>query len=306
MQDGVAIMNKEIVEQEKIQKKIYTIRNTQVMLDRDLAVLYGIETRVLKQAVKRNIKRFPDDFMFVLNSAEIDFLVSQSVIPSRKFFGGAKPYAFTEQGIAMLSSVLKSEKAIKVNIQIMRAFVAMRKFIIKNVEIFTRLDRVEYKLIEHDKRIETLFRALEGKDTLPSQGIFFNGQVFDAYKFVSDLIRKAKKSIILIDNYIDDSVLMLMSKRKKNVKAVIYTARITEQLKLDLIKHNSQYPAIEIKKFKKAHDRFLIIDDTEIFHIGASLKDAGKKWFAFSRMDKESLRILGRLGLYKLKVNNEK
>ena len=137
-------------------------------------------------------------------------------------------------------------------------------------------------------------------------GIFRFQRIWKIYEEENMIIRKAKKSIILIDNYIDDSVLMLLSKRKKNVKAVIYTARITEQLKLDLIKHNSQYPAIEIKKFKKAHDRFLMIDNTEIFHIGASLKDAGKKWFAFSRMDKESLRILGRLGLYKLKVNNGK
>jgi len=290
-------MKKEItiLEQEDIKDKIHTIRGVQVMLDRDLAGLYGIETRALKQAVNRNKKRFPSDFMFVLSDDEVNLMVSQNVIPSKKHLGGALPYAFTEQGVANLSSVLNSDKAIEVNIQIMRAFVAMRRFISKNAEIFTRLDRVEVKQIEYDKKFERVFRAIENKGIKPMKGIFFEGQIFDAYKFISDLIRSAKKSIILIDNYVDDSVLTLFSKREKNVSVEIYTRNITKQLKLDLNKYNSQYGKIEIKELKHSHDRFMIIDNKNVYHIGASLKDLGKKWFAFSRFDKEAFRLLERL-----------
>jgi hypothetical protein len=212
-------------------------------------------------------------------------------------WGGRRylPYAFTEQGVAMLSAVLRSETAIDVSIKIMQAFVAMRKFIIKNAEIFSRLEKVEYKLIEHDKKFEALFNALDNKEDVPIQGIFFDGQIFDAYKFVCDLIRSAKKSIILIDNYIDESVFTLLTKRNFNVKATIYVGTITKQLKLDLEKHNAQYPHIEINSIENIHDRFLIIDNKDIYHIGASLKDLGKKVFAFSKMDKEGLKILEKI-----------
>ena len=200
------------------------------------------------------------------------------------------PYAFTEQGIAMLSAVLESKTAVEVSIKIMDAFVEMRKFLIKNAEVFHRLDKVEIKQIEHDQKFEQIFNALEDK-TLPNKGIFFEGQVFDAYKFVSDLIRTAKESIILIDNYIDDSVLILFT--KTNIKTTVYT-NITKQLELDLKKYSEQYKNLEIQQFNKSHDRFLIIDN-QVYHFGASLKDLGKKWFAFSKLEKDSVKVLEKL-----------
>lgn len=275
-------------EQIDIQSMIKTVRGQQVILDRDLATLYGVENRVLNQAVKRNSERFPEDFMFQLNKAEDDDLKSQNVTSS---WGGRRklPYAFTEQGIAMLSSVLRSPMAIDVNIRIMRAFVAMRRFIISNAQLFQRLETIEYHQLEMkqhqeqtDKRIDEVFKRLDTK-VLPTQGIFYDGQVFDAYHFVCDLIRKAKHNIVLIDNYVDDTVLTLLDKRETGVIATIYTQRISNQLQLDINRHNAQYPPIEIKQFSRAHDRFLLIDD-EVFHIGASIKDLGKKWFGFTLM----------------------
>ena len=208
-----------------IKHKIHLIRGMQVILDRDLAELYDIETRALKQAVNRNKKRFPLDFMFILTENEVKVMVSQNVIPSKMHLGGALPFAFTEQGVANLSSVLTNDKAIEVNIQIMRAFVAMRKFISTNAQIFHRLDSVERKHIECDEKFEEVFSAIESKDITPEKGIFFNGQIFDAYSFISNLIRSAKNSIILIDNFIDDTVLTLFSKRNKLVKVTIYTKK---------------------------------------------------------------------------------
>ena len=283
-----------IVSEESIQNKIYTIRGMQVMLDRDLAQLYQVETRALKQAVKRNMGRFPEDFMFELTDNEIDAMVSQSVIPSKQHLGGAKPFVFTEEGVTMLSSVLKSKIAIEVNISIFRAFAKMRKFLLSNASIFQRLDHIEHHLSKHDEQFTKVFNAIENKSVKPKQGIFFDGQIFDAYAFVADLIKSAKVSIILIDNYIDESVLTLFSKNQ-DVDVTIYTKTVTKQLKLDLQKYNAQYRPIEIKIFKESHDRFMIIDRDEVYHIGASLKDLGKKWFAFSRMDKENLKILERL-----------
>ena len=284
-----------ILRENKIKDKIHVIRGMQVILDRDIAVLYNIETRALKQAVNRNIKRFPQDFMFILTENETEMMVSQNVIPSKKHLGGALPYAFTEQGIANLASVLTSDKAIEVNIQIMRAFVSMRRFIASNARIFHRLDNVEKKQIEHDSQFEQVFKAIEDKDLKPEKGIFFEGQIFDAYKFVSDLIRSAKSSVILIDNYVDESVLTLFTKRNSSVSVTIFTKEITKQLSLDVAKYNSQYQPIMIKEFKYSHDRFLIIDDKEIYHFGASLKDLGKKWFAFSKFGKEAFKLMERL-----------
>jgi len=294
-------MNKEItiLEQENIANKIYTIRRVQVILDRDLAELYGVETKRLNEQVRRNIARFPEDFMYQLTENEKNELVAKCDHLKSLKFSYQMPHVFTEQGVAALSGVLKSKRAIEVNIQIMRAFVAMRRFISKNAEIFTRLDGVEKKQLEYriktDKKFEKVFEAIENKEFVKKQGIFFEGQIFDAYKFISDLIRSAKKSIILIDNYVDDSVLTLFSKREKNVSVEIYTKNITKQLKLDLNKYNSQYGKIEIKELKHSHDRFMIIDNKNVYHIGASLKDLGKKWFAFSRFDKAAFRLLDRL-----------
>ncbi len=202
------------------------------------------------------------------------------------------PFVFTEQGIAMLSGLLKSTVAIRVSIEIMNAFVEMRRMLASNSVLFHRLDKIELKQLETDQKFEEIFKALESNKLQSERGIFYNGQIFDAYTFVSDIIRKAESSIILLDNYVDDTVLTLLGKRNDNVTATIYTKNISNQLRLDLQRYNSQYPAIEVELFSDAHDRFLIIDDTELYHIGASLKDLGKKWFAFSRMDIEIGRML--------------
>jgi hypothetical protein len=282
-----------------IQRKIYTIRGEQVMLDRDLAELYQVKAIRLREQVKRNAKRFPSDFMFQLIKDEVDFMVSQNAIPSKKHLGGYLPYVFTEQGVANLASVLNSDRAIEVNIQIMRAFVAMRKFIINNAQLFQRIDTVEKRQLKHemetDEKFEKVFNELQSNQLDPKQGIFFDGQIFDAHKFVSGLIRKAEKSILLIDNYIDDTVLDLFTKRKKNVAVTILTKKITKELALDLNKFNAQYPAVEIKEFSDSHDRFIIIDNEDVYHFGASLKDLGKKWFAFSKFDKSAFLILKKL-----------
>lgn len=283
-----------IIRTDSIQNRIYTIRGVQVMLDSDLAQMYQVETRALNQAVSRNRERFPDDFMFQLTSEEWENLKSQNVISS---WGGRRklPYVFTEQGISSLSGVLKSETAVKVNIAIMRAFVQMRKFLVENAAIFQRLDKVEQKQIEADQKFDRIFNALEDKSVKPKQGIFYDGQIFDAYVFVADLIKSAEKSILLIDNYVDESVLQLLTKQKKDVTVTIYTKHITKILKQDLAKHNKQYPKIEIKQFTKAHDRFIIIDKETVYHFGASLKDLGKKWFAFSKMEMNAEEILAKL-----------
>jgi len=271
-----------IIKTENIETKIYLIRDKQVMLDRDLANLYQVNTKVLNQAVRRNIERFPDDFMFQLTKEEFGNWKSQFVTSNSDKMGLRRsPYAFTEQGVSMLASVLKSKIAIDVSIQIIRIFVSFRKFASKNVLLFEKVKEIEKKVNEHDNKLEQLINT-----NLPkTEGIYYDGQIFDAYIFVTDLIKTAIKEIILIDNYIDESVLLMLTKRKKNVKAVIYTQKISKQLQLDIEKYNSQYESIEIKEFRKSHDRFLIIDNKELYHIGASLKDLGKKWFAFSKIN---------------------
>jgi len=288
-----------LIKNEEIQNRIYTLRNVQVMLDKDLAIFYGVKPIRLREQVKRNIKRFPSDFMFQLTEEEVDLMVSQNAIPSKQHLGGSLPFVFTEQGVATISSVLTSERAIEVNIQIMRAFVAMRRFIASNAKVFQRLDMMERKQIEYkaetDQKFEQIFNAIEERSIKPKQGIFFDGQIFDAYQFVSDLIRTANESVILIDNYIDDTVLTLLAKRKKSVTVKILTKTISKQLAMDVKKYNSQYPPIEKKKFKYAHDRFIIIDNKDVFHFGASLKDLGKKWFAFSKLEKDAFRLMERL-----------
>ena len=286
----------QILPDEVIVSKIYVIRGKKVMVDRDLAELYDVETRILNQAVRRNEKRFPEDFMFQMNKEEMEDWKSQIVISNSEKMGLRKPpLVFTEQGVAMLSAVLRSETAIKVSIQIMQAFVEMKKFLSNNAVIFQRLEKIELKQIETNKKFEQIFNALQSKDLEPKQGIFFNGQIFDAYKFVSGLVRKANKSILLIVNYIDETVLNLFTKKKKNVKVTIFTKRITKTMLQDSEKFNAQYPFVELKKFTKAHDRFLIIDDKDVYHFGASLKDLGKKWFAFSKLDKSAFALLQNL-----------
>jgi hypothetical protein len=280
----------------EIESRIFTIRGLQVMLDRDLAELYGVETRVLKQAVNRNSIRFPAHFMFELTENEIEYMVSQSVIPSKQHLGGAKPYAFTEQGVAMLSAVLRSDIAVRISIKIMDAFVALRKLISASTGIIQRLESVEQKQIETDKKVDKIFDALDNKEAVPNRGVFFNDQIFDAYVVANKIIKSAKQSIILIDNYIDETVLTILAKKSKNVKITLLTKDISKQLKLDIIKFNQQYPAsLEAKNFNLSHDRFLIIDDKTVYHLGASLKDLGKKWFAFSKMGMEGIELLGKI-----------
>lgn len=291
----------EIVKFRVIQERIFTMRGLQVILDSDLAKLYEVETKVFNQAIRRNIERFPNEFMFQLTPKERDSLRSQ-IVTLKKARGQHRkylPYVFTEQGVAMLAGVLKSRIAVRMSIQIINAFVAMRRFIAANSQLLPRLENLEKKQIMNEIKTEEkfnkVFKALEGEDVIGKQGIFYNGQVFDAYKFISDIIRKAKKSIVLIDNYVDDTVLTLLDKRKKNISATIFTSTISKQLSLDIEKHNLQYDPVEIKIFKKSHDRFLIIDNKNLYHIGASLKDLGNKWFAFSKMNKETLSIMEKI-----------
>src|SRR5690554_3152820 len=278
---------------EGIKNLIYTIRGKQVMLDNDLASLYQVETKNLNRAVKRNIERFPESFCFQLTEEEAENLRFQFGTSSLNH-GGRRylPTAFSESGIAMASAVLRSETAVRVSVEIMEAFVEMRRMLISNASLFQRLDKMELKQLESDQKFEEIFKALESDKLHSEKGIFYDGQVFDAYTFVSDIIRNAESSIILLDNYVDDTVLTLLGKRNTNVTATIYTKSVSNQLRLDLQRYNSQYPPIEVEVFSDAHDRFLIIDQTELYHIGASLKDLGKKWFAFSRMDIEDGRRL--------------
>jgi len=274
---------------------IHTVRGCQVMLDRDLAELYQTETRSLKQAVKRNLSRFPSDFMFELTDNEVQLMVSQFVIPSKSHFGGSNPFVFTEQGVAMLATVLKSKIAIEVSLRILRAFVEMRKLLTGYTGLIQRIDRIEQKQTEQDQHFEQVFKALESDNQQLKQGVFFDGQTFDAYAFVSDIIRSARISIQIVDNYIDDSVLLLLAKREANIKAILYTRKISSLFQQDLLKHNAQYEPIEVKIFNLSHDRFLIVDQETVYHLGASLKDLGKKWFAFSLIERDSISILERL-----------
>lgn len=281
-----------------VESLIRVIRGQQVMLDRDLAELYGVETKRLNEQVKRNIERFPEDFMFQLTKEECSKSQIATLNEGRGHNIKKLPYAFTENGVAMLSSVLRSKTAVEANIRIMRAFVSMRHFMVNNAAVFQRLETIEFNQLESNKvqakilahqevqdhRIDEIFRRLDEGMYKPKQGIFFDNQIYDAYFFVSELVKSAKQRIILIDNYVDESVLTLLDKWEDTVSAIIYTQQISRQLRLDVDRHNSQYPPIEISVFRRSHDRFLCIDDT-VYHVGASIKDLGKKWFAFSKME---------------------
>ena len=277
----VAICNRLV---EPIESRILTVRGVQVILDRDLADLYDITTKRLNEQVRRNLMRFPASFRFQLTKAETDEVIAKCNRFQPLRFSTTTPYAFTEQGVAMLSAVLHTQEAIDTSIRIINAFVAMRHFLLSNAQLFQRMDRIEYKLFEHDQKLEQVFVKLEEKTLEPQQGIFYDGQIYDSYAFINALIKSAINRIVLIDNYIDDTVLTMMDKRNPGVEATIYTLKISNQLQLDITKHDAQYPAIPVKVFSKSHDRFLIIDD-KVYHLGASLKDLGKKWFAFSLME---------------------
>lgn len=287
----------DLIEQEpRIDERIYSIRGKQVILDRDLALLYQVEVAQMNRQVKRNIERFPDDFMFQLTKDEWDHLKCQNGISNSRGGDRSLPYAFTEQGVSMLAGLLRSTIAIEANIRIIRAFVLLRQTCKENEMILHRIERIEYRQSNTEFRIEELFSKIENpNNTYSKQGIFFDGQTYDAYTFVAGLIKKATRKIVMIDNYIDETVLTLLDKRSKGVEAVIYTGKVSRQLKLDIDKHNAQYPPVEVRTFTKAHDRFMIIDD-EVYLIGASIKDLGKKWFGFTLMESTRTEdLIGRL-----------
>ena len=290
-------LNVEIYKTENIKNLIYTIRGKQVMLDSDVAILYHYETKYINLAVKRNRERFPENFCFQLTEKETENLRLQIATSSleKEKYGGRRtlPYVFTEQGIAMLSGLLRNEIAVQVSINIMNAFVEMRKFLISNGQVFQRLTNVEYKLLEqnkilteHEEKFEKVFDELQkSEETEFKQKIFFNGQIYDAYSLIIDIIKRAKNKILIIDNYINDSILRMLSKKNKDVEVVILTSQNCNLTKLDIQKFNKQYPTLKLAVTNKFHDRFIVIDNKELYHVGASLKDLGKKCFAISKIE---------------------
>jgi len=269
-----------------IQNRILVIRGQQVMIDRDIAELYGVETKRLNEQVKRNIERFPEEFCFQLNEEEFNNWKSQFATSNSDKMGlRKKPYAFTEHGVTMLAAVLKSEKAVQASIQIVKAFVAMRKFLLSNAQIFQRLDSLEIHRIESDKRIDELFSRMDRYKIDDTQGFFFQGQIFDAYAKFKSFIQQATKEIILIDNYVDISTLERLADKNSGVSVTIYTAPNTRLTAQDIQNFNTQYPTLTVRYTTRMHDRFMIIDNSILYHIGASLKDLGKKCFAFDLFD---------------------
>lgn len=291
-------MNELVANQQSIQNRIFTIRDLHVMIDRDLAQLYEVEVRAINQAVKRNPDRFPAHYCFQLSDEEWAVLRSQIVTLNdaqpnqrgqhRKYL----PYVFSEQGVSMLSAVLRSDAAIKTSIRIMDAFVSMRRFMSQHALVFERMDSIERKQYSTDSKVDAILDALEASRAQPAaQGVFYNGQIFDAYTFVSDLVRSAKQRIVLIDNYVDDTTLTLLSKNQQ-AEIIIYTQSISKQFALDVTKYNSQYKPLAVKELKTVHDRFLIIDNESCYLIGASLKDLGKKLFGFSKIDNALIKAI--------------
>lgn len=278
-----------------IENRIFSLRGEAVMIDRDLAEMYQVETKVLNQAIKRNLERFPQAFRFQLSDSERIKLVTNCDRFEKLKHSSNNPYAFTEQGVAMLSAILRSEVAIQVSIQIMNAFVQMRKTIGNNLTLLQLSQDFKQHKLETDSKFELVFKALEAPEIEHKQGIFFNGQTYDAYDFANTLIKKAKQQIILIDNYIDDTVITQLTKKQKKVEVLLLSKTISKKLQLDITKANTQYPSFKAIPFSQAHDRFLILDQKEVYHIGASLKDLGKKWFAFSKLETASVTILNQI-----------
>ena len=296
---------------ENIKNLIYTIREKQVMLDSDVAMLYHYKTKRINETVSRNRERFPKNFCFQLTEDETKNLKSQVIISkldkehnwsqiatsskneNSKHRGNKYlPYAFTEQGIAMLSGLLKNDIAIQVSINVMNAFVEMRKFLMLNGQVFERLTNVEYKLLEQDKKFDKVFNQLQLEENI-KQRIFFNGQIYDAYILIIDIIKRANKKILIIDNYIDDSILKMLTRKKNNVEVVILTSNKSHIENLDIQKFNKEYPILKISKTNKFHDRFIVIDNKEMYHLGASIKDLGKKCFGINKI--EDMKIIERI-----------
>ena len=289
----------DLVVQNNIQSKILVIRGQQVMIDRDIAAQYGVETKRLKEQVKRNRERFPEEFCFQIDDLEKSELVANCDRFNVLKHSSVNPYAFTEQGVAMLSAVLKSATAVKVSVQIMNAFVEMRKFMLSNAQVFAEINSLKQHFIESDihqketdKRVDELFTLMDKYGIDETQGIFFQGQIFDAYAKFDSFIKRAKNEIVLIDNYVDISVLERFAKKAKSAKVSIYTDPKTKLTAQDIRKFNEQYPTLEVHFTNKVHDRFLIIDGEILYHIGASLKDLGKKCFAFEILDPSFIKII--------------
>ncbi len=300
-------MSKQVVKTNKVLvvNKIFTIRGMQVMADADLADMYQVELKRLNEQVKRNINRFPESFRFQLTKDELELLKSQFAISRSSSnlksqfatstgHGGRRtmPHVYTEQGVAMLSAVLRSDTAVKTSIAIMNAFVEMRKTLADHQQLLQLSQDFTAHKLDTDQKFKKLFDALGHEQLSDQQGIFFNGQTYDAYDFINKLIKKAKTSIMVVDNYIDDTVITQLCKKRKDVAVYLFTKKISKQLNLDIEKVNTQYSTFSAIPFLSSHDRFLVIDEKEVYHIGASLKDLGKKWFAFSKMDANSVVIL--------------
>ena len=280
---------------EDIKNLIFTIRGKQVMIDSDVANIYHCETKYVNRVVKRNIERFPEEFCFQLNEDEFKVLRCQFVTLNENGRGQHRkylPYVFTEQGIAMLSALLKSDVAVSVSVNIMKAFIEMRKFLMINGQVFERLTSVEHKLLEHDKKIDKVFNSLQLEENI-KQRIFFDGQIYDAYSLIIDIIKRANKKILIIDNYIDDSVLKMLAKKKDNVEVVILTSNKSNIENLDIQKFNKEYPILKVAKTNKFHDRFIVVDNKEMYHLGASIKDLGKKCFGINKI--EDLEIIEKI-----------
>ena len=281
------------ISNEEIKHLIYTIRGKQVMLDSDVAMLYHYETKKINQTVKRNINRFPERFCFKLTEEELETMWSQIVTTSKSEVNKYRskkylPYVFTEQGIAMLSGLLKNEIAVQVSIKIMDAFVEMRKYINLNKYLFEKVITIESKMdkkfTEYDKKFDEVFDQLQHEENI-KQKVFFEGQIYDAYSLIIDIIKKAYKKILIIDNYTDDSILKMLTKKNKNVEVVILTSDKSNIEKIDIQKFNKEYPILKIAKTNKFHDRFIIIDNREMYHLGASIKDLGKKCFGINKIE---------------------
>ena len=273
-----------------IKKLIYTIRGKQVMMDSDVANIYHCETKYVNRVVKRNIERFPEEFYFQLNENKFEVLRCQFVTLNENGRGQHRkylPYVFTEQGIAMLSALLKSDVAVSVSVNIMKAFIEMRKFLMLNGQVFERLTSVEHKLLEYDKKFDEVFNQLQLEENI-KQRIFFDGQIYDAYSIIIVIIKKANKKILIIDNYIDDSILKMLTKKKNNVEVAILTSNKSNIQNIDIQKFNKEYPILKIAKTNKFHDRFIVLDNEEMYHLGASIKDLGRKCFGINKIeDKE-------------------
>ena len=300
--------------EERIENLIHYVRGQQVMIDSDLALLYNVETKRLNESVKRNAKRFPESFCFQLTEDEYADLRSQfatSNTENTSSKGGRRylPYVFTEQGIAMLSAVLRSDEAIQVSVNIMNAFVKMRRFLAENALMFDKLNSLELKQLEYQKesneKFDQIFAYISEHEEV-GQKIFFDGQIYDAFSLLVSLVGKAEKSIVLIDNYVDVGTLNILAKKKDGVDVTIYTVRRTRLASQDIANFNSQYPTLTVNYTGVFHDRFLIIDEETAYHIGASIKDAGKKCFGISRIEDVGIisDILQRLEIETEEANN--